>query len=395
MDSPTSFSNANITGAKVNVMFLLPSFTFGGAERTSLNLLSEINKNLFSICLVTSRSVYKYFEHLNLDRFISIEDLEIDVWFSSYTKLKNDIKKVAGILKSQRPELAFGMMHYPSSLLVFAKKFYNLKTKIIVSPRGPSKEYLWYFEKTLKRKLILKGVFTFFLRYADGIVVASRGMKEECIRHFSAAPNIIEVIPNSVNTEEVMKKALEDVNIDLPSGTFLLSAVSRLEREKNLPLLLKALSDVIRGEKAALLLIGEGSERESLESLSHKLGINRHIIFAGYQLNPYKFIKKSDIFIHTCLFEGFANVIIEAMACGVPVIATDCPYGPRDIIINGESGLLVNMNDRKALTNAIITLMHDGRLRQNIAQKGLLRSNNFTIKAMAKGYENFFKKIAR
>lgn len=382
-------------GAKIKIFFLLPSFTFGGAERTSLNLLSGLNRDLFSIYLSTSRSVYKYFEHLNLDEFMPIEDLKIKTWFSNYENFKEEAKKVADLLKTEKPDISFGMMHYPSSLLVFAKKFYNLETKVIVSPRGPSEEYLKYFVKTVRMKLFFREVFTFFLMYADGIIVASKGMKDECIKNFSANPNIIEVIPNSINTEEILKKTSEDIDIDLPSGTFLLSALSRLEKEKNLTLLLAAFSDVIKKEKATLLLIGEGSERDSLESLCHKLGINMNVIFAGYQLNPYKYLKKSDIFVHTCLFEGFANVIIEAMTCGVPVIATDCPYGPRDIITNGVNGFLVNMNDRKALANTIIKLMHDKNLRHSIAQKGLIRSKDFSLKAMVDRYEDFFTRIIK
>lgn len=386
---------SDIKGAKIKIFFLLPSFTFGGAERTSLNLLSGIDRNLFSVCLVTSQSVYKYFENLNLHKFISIEDLKISTWFNNYSKFKQEVDNIAEVLLAEDPHIAFGMMHYPSSLLVFAKKFHNLKTKVVVSPRGPSEEYLKYFVRTVRKKLFFREVFTFSLRNADGIVVASKGMKVECIKYFSADPEIIEIIPNSVNTEEIINKTFEDIDVELPSNTFLLTALSRFEKEKNIPLLLWAFADVVKKERATLLLIGEGSELDSLVQLSHELGINNNIIFAGYQTNPYKYLKKCDIFIHTCLFEGFANVIIEAMACGVPVIATDCPYGPRDIITNGENGLLVNMNDRKALAKAIIMLMHDKNLRQSIAQKGLNRSKDFSLTAMVHGYEDFFKKIFR
>lgn len=389
-----SFNKSSAKKDKIKLLFLLPSFTFGGAERTSVNLLSEINKDLFRINLATSKSVYKYFEHLNLDEFISIEHLGIDVWFSNCRKFIKDVKKIATLLKKQKPDIALGMMHYPSALLVFARRLYNLPVKIIVSPRGPSKEFMKYFVDKLTTKLFLQGVFTFFLKYADGIVVASTGMKEECIRHYSASHDKIAVIPNSVDIEAIAAKSTETIDIDLPQNAFLLCAVSRLEKEKNLPFLLAAFSEVIQKEKAKLLIIGDGSQRNFLESLSYKLGINTHVIFTGYQENPYKFIKQSDIFIHTCLFEGFANVIIEAMSCGVAVISIDCPYGPRDIISNGENGILVEMNNEKALSYAILKLMQDDVLRHKIAKKGLISSERFSRKVMAEGYERFFFKIA-
>jgi len=379
---------------KINLLFLLPSYTFGGAERTSLNLLSELNKDFFKINLATSGNIHKYFGHLDIESFISIEDIGIDVWVNSYRKFLTDIKKIAKLLREIKPDIAFGMMHYPSALLVFAKKFYGIPVKIIVSPRGPSKEFMRFFIEKRTTKLFLQGIFTFFLKYADGIVVASTGMKDECVRHFSAEKDKIAVIPNSVDVEDISNKANEGIDIDLPQNTFLLSAVSRLEKEKNLPFLLTAFSKVVQTEKAKLLIIGDGNQKSFLQSLSNELGINTDVIFSGYQENPYKFIKKSDVFIHTCLFEGFANVIIEAMACGVAVIATDCPYGPRDIIKDKENGFLVEMNNERALSDSIIRLIKDDDLRYQIAQKGLLHSQSFSKKTMGESYKEFFLKIA-
>lgn len=386
-----------MTGKKgvIKLLFLLPTFTFGGAERTSLNLLKGIDKNRFRICLVTSRDVYQYFQHIDLEKFLPVEDLGIDVWFSNFTRFIHDIKKLASLLKKENPDVAFAMMHYPSSLLVFAKKLYHLKVKAIVSPRGPSTEYLRYFEPRFFRKTWLKGTFSFFCKYADGLVVSSHGMKQECIRHFHANPERIKIIPNSVDLYDIKIKAEENLDMDIPAGYQLISASGRLEREKNIPFLLRAFSLVRKIEKMRLMIIGHGTERKNLERLCHELNIEEDVIFVGYQSNPYKFIKRCAIFVHACLFEGFANVIIEAMACGVPVIAVDCPYGPRDIIKHGENGLLVPMNDEKALADAILTLANNRELRDLIAKRGFKRAMDFSTKEMVHGYQDFFYKIAQ
>jgi glycosyltransferase involved in cell wall biosynthesis len=97
--------------------------------------------------------------------------------------------------------------------------------------------------------------------------------------------------------------------------------------------------------------------------------------------------------VHTCLFEGFANAIIEAMACAVPVIALDCHYGPRDIIRHRENGLLVPMNNEEALVDAVMTLLREKPLQENIAKRGLERAHDFSMTSMVQSYEKFFHQI--
>jgi glycosyltransferase involved in cell wall biosynthesis len=375
------------------LLFLLPTFVFGGAERTSLNLLTGIDKNKFRISLVTSRTIFQNFQHIDIEKFIAVEDVGIDVWFSNLKRFMQDTKRTADLLKRENPDLAFGMMHYPSSLLVFANHFYSIKTKVIASPRGPSTEYLRYFEPKFSRKIYLKGIFTFFCRYADALVVASRGMREECIKDFHAFPERVKVIPNSVDLEEIRIKASEGNDLNLPPEFRIISTLGRLEKEKNLPFLLRAFAALRKKEKAKLLIIGDGTERMNLERLSQDLHIEEDILFVGYQRNPYRFIRMSDIYVHTCLFEGFANAIIEAMACGVPVVALDCNYGPRDIIRQGENGFLVPMDDERALVDAIITLLQDQSLGDDLVRRGHERAMNFSVDDMVKNYEGFFLQI--
>jgi len=377
------------------LLFLLPTFVFGGAERTSLNLLKGIDKSKFRISLVTSRTIFQHFQHIDIEKFIAVEDVGIDVWFGSLRRFMQDIKRMSDLLKLENPDIAFGMMHYPSSLLVFVKHFFRAKAKVIASPRGPSTEYLRHFEKKFFRRTYLKGIFTFFCRYADGLVVASHGTKEECIKDFHAFPERVNVIPNSVDFEEIRKKAKEGNDLNMPADFCIISTLGRLEKEKNISFLLKAFSALRKKEKAKLLIIGDGTEKRNLERLSQELNIEEDVLFVGFQSNPYKFIKMSDIFVHACLFEGFANAIIEAMSCGVPVIAIDCPYGPRDIIKNGENGLLVPMNDEGALVDAIVKLFHDKRLRDNLSETGAEKAMEFSLKSMVQKYESFFYSVLR
>jgi glycosyltransferase involved in cell wall biosynthesis len=377
----------------ISLLFLLPSFTFGGAERTSLNLLGSIDKTRFRICLVTSRNIFEFFQHVEIEKFLPLEDLGIDIWYNNFNRFIQDIKKIASLLAREKPDLAFGMLHYPSSLLVFAKKMNNLELKVIASPRGPFSAYLEYFEHDFHRKLFLKRILSFCCKYTDGLVVASHGMKDECIREFSVDPKKITIISNSIDFNDIQKKCEEPTNEGIPSGPLLISTSGRLEKEKNHTFLMKAFAEARKYKDIKLIIIGDGTERENLQRLVHELGIKEDVIFTGYQSNPYKYIKSCDIFVHTCLFEGFSNSIIEAMSCRVPVIATDCPYGPRDIIKNGENGFLIPMNDENGLITTLLLLVDNKELRDSISQRAFEKAMEFSVKSMKDKYEDFFLKV--
>ena len=384
---------AKTDGDPSRLLFFLPTFTFGGAERTSLNLLGGINRDNFRITLVTSKEIFSYFRHLEIEQYIPIEEVGIKVWFHDIRSFLKDIGHVARMLKKENPDLAFGMMHYPSSLLVCAKKLHNIRMKVIVSPRGPSVEYLRHFEPGLKRKIFLRFLFRFFCRHADGIIVASEGMRRECVRHYRARADAVVVVPNSVDIEDIQEKSGKDTDLNIPEGFHVITTSGRLEMEKNFPFLLRAFSAARAQRAMKLVIIGEGSERKMLQALALELKISEDVIFTGYQKNPFRFLRRSDLFVHTCLFEGFANAIIEAMACRVPVVAVNCPYGPRDIIQHGENGFLVDMNDQKSLVNALLLLTDSKALREEVAGKGFKRAREFSVDRMVKGYEQFFTKV--
>jgi glycosyltransferase involved in cell wall biosynthesis len=383
-----------------HILFLHPSYTFGGAERTALNLLKNLDRTTFKVTLITSNKIASYFSEVPLEKSVSLDEIGIDVWFRDVTisnlrKFLSDVKVIAQVLKKEMPDIAFGMMYYASSLLSMAKILFRLKTRIISSPRGPLNPYIntFYAHKKIDR-LFWKLNFFFSCYFSDGLAVASEGTQRECINIYRAKRTHIKVIHNGINAGYVRARALEAVDLSIPSDSFIISTAGRLAYEKNLPLLLKTLSILKKTENAKLIVIGDGPDRQELERLSHRLGIKEDVYFLGFQKNPFKFIRRSDLFVHTCLLEGFGNIIVEAMACGVPVIATDCPYGPREIIRNGENGILVPVDDDKALSEAILSMLHSESLRKQLSQKGYERSLDFSVERMVKAYEDLFLQIS-
>jgi len=134
-----------------------------------------------------------------------------------------------------------------------------------------------------------------------------------------------------------------------------------MKAQKNHPLLLRAFARLNRRD-ARLMFVGDGTGREALLSLARDLGVVDRVIFAGFQLDPTAFYKTADLFVLSSNYEGFGNVIVEAMAYGTTVVSTDCPSGPAEILENGKYGRLVPVRDPQALADAMqaaLTEPHD------------------------------------
>ncbi len=136
-----------------------------------------------------------------------------------------------------------------------------------------------------------------------------------------------------------------------------------------------------------LIILGEGILRKELEILASKLNINKCVDFVGFKFNPYAWIAKADIFVLSSDFEGLPNVVIEAMACGTPVISTDCASGPNELITNGKNGILVPTVDENALAEAMGTLLRNENLRKKFSKRARKRAEDFRIEKIIPQYE--------
>lgn len=381
------------TQEKIKLLFFHPTIVFGGAERTTATLLEKLDKSVFDVLFVTKKDT---FHPLPVERLMYIDDLGIHVGFKGIVSLVKDTRIMLQLIKRERPDIVFGMLHYACIILSITKIFLRDNVKIIISPRTPTKDAIKYYcRESILGKPLWNFMVRFFCRHSDHIVVASEGLKQECIADYKAESNKVVVINNSVDAQSVGRLSMGSIEREHAFDGFLISTAGRLVEEKNVDILIKAFALLRKDLKAKLWIVGDGPERPVLESLAASLNILDDIIFFGFQENLYKFIKRSDIFVHTSLFEGFGNIILEAMACGVPVIATDCPFGPREIIYNGENGILVPVRDERALANALKMMSADRELRRKLAEEAFKRLSDFSVEKMVNKYENVFLKIYR
>lgn len=376
---------------KIKLLYFHPTIVFGGAERTTTTLLKGLDKAVFDVVFVTKKGI---FPPLPVKEAIYIDDLGISDGFKGVDSLIKDTKIMIQFIKKETPDIVFGMLHYACIMLSLVKIFLRNKAKVTISPRTPSKAAInFYFKEKTMKKALWNFMVKFFCQHSDCIVVASDGLREECISKYKAKRNKIVTVNNSIDVQSIERLSMESVNRKDSPDNFVISTAGRVAAEKNMEVLIKAFAMLRKVLKAKLWIIGDGPERPYLESLAASLNVVNDVDFLGFQDNPYKFIKRSDVFVHTSLFEGFGNIILEAMACRVPVIATDCPFGPREIISNMNNGILVPTSDEMALMEAFKKVIEDYDLRTRLVDGASKCLKDFSTEKMVKQYEDVFSKI--
>lgn len=235
-------------------------------------------------------------------------------------------------------------------------------------------------------KKVLYRYYSFVLKQIDHIVFVSEGTREDYINKFK------------LNSE---KTSVIYYGIELPSHksrkesskVVRLISVGRFEKQKDFATIIKSFSIVQKNTPVELVLIGEGGEEKSLLELSKNKCKRNSVKFLGWkgQEEIYKYLKESDIFIFSSLYETFGMTVVEAMACGLPVIATDTPHGPRESLAGGRYGIIIPVGDYFKMASAIKELIQDNGHRNNLSNLSLKRSKLFSSERMVDDYASLFK----
>ena len=221
--------------------------------------------------------------------------------------------------------------------------------------------------------------------YADAVVGVSQGVVAELARIPNLAHDRIHTVYNPVVSPDLDRKGLELAGhpwIDNPLCPVVL-AIGRLKKVKDFPTLLTAFARLVAQRPVRLIVLGQGRLRPSLLSMAQRIGIAEHVDFPGFVENPYAFLSKADLFVLSSRYESLSNVLIEALACGCPVVSTDCPYGPREILEGGRLGPLVPVGDSEALAVAMARVLDEPPQRAALRE----RASFFSTKQAVDQYE--------
>jgi glycosyltransferase involved in cell wall biosynthesis len=202
-----------------------------------------------------------------------------------------------------------------------------------------------------------------FYPWADAIVANSRGVAEDLMKLTGLPRDKIQVIYNPVVTPELFAKAEEPLDHPWfrPGEPPVILGVGRLTQQKDFPTLIRAFALVRKERPARLMILGEGEERPKLEALVRELRLEEDVALPGFVENPYKYMKRAAVFVLSSKWEGLPTVLIEALALGTQVIATNCPSGLEEVLEGGRWGRLVSVGDFAGLAQAILDRLNNAR----------------------------------
>jgi len=366
----------------INVLFVLSSLGGGGAERVAVNVVSALHGQGFNFSLALMKNEGVYFEEIPSG--IQVYDLEKGNGIALPVSIRR-VVNLTNLVSRLKPEIVLSFLWSCNIRAILAKFFSSSKAKFIISERT-------YIEKDVRRLQDKVGI-AFTYRFADKIIAVSEGVRDGLIKYFKVLPDRITTIYNPFDLEEIKKKAGEPLPAEFRnlSRPWVVSA-GRLSYEKNYSFLLKAYAEYkkVSGE-GTFIIMGKGEMEDELKTIARKLGIENSVYWAGFQKNPYSIMKNSDVFVLGSHYEGFPNVIVEAMATGVPVISTDCPSGPSEIITNYLNGILVPVNDTEKLCKAILEVLKNPDLRQKLIAEGYKRAADFSLDKIIPQYRNLLE----
>lgn len=206
---------------------------------------------------------------------------------------------------------------------------------------------------------------------ADRIVTVSNGVADDLVRSIGLPQSRITTVYNPVFHPKLLAQARAALDHGWfePDAPPVVIGIGKLTAQKNFACLIRAFARVRATRPARLLILGEGRQREALVSLIHELGIGDAVSLPGFVANPFAYLGQAAVFVLSSAWEGLSNVVVEALACGCPVVSTDCPSGPAEILAGGKYGRLVPVGDAAALARAISATLDDPPPRERMLQR--------------------------
>ena len=398
------------------IAVILPSLEGGGAERSMLNLCRGFIAQGRQVDLVLCQAKGAYMGQIPPNvRVIELKGapelpgrwLAARVDRENFSAMlrpvllaKKNAPEVARIralqqyLDEHSPDVVLSALTYANLATLWAKKISNCHAPVVVSERNvlstlcnrPEKfrKWRWRYLPRLVR-----------LKYPDAaaVVAVSRQVEDELVNLIGLDREQIFTIHNPIVDDKLRDSAREALqhpwfNDGEPPVVL---GVGRLAPQKDFATLLRAFARLRGGRKARLLILGEGSERTALQQLAIELGIQDDIYLPGFVANPFPYMARSSVLVLSSEYEGLPGVLIQAMACGCPVISTDCPGGSAEILENGRLGALVQVRDDEAMAQAIASEL------DSPTPRGLLlnRAEDFSVEAAASTYLALLDKTYR
>jgi glycosyltransferase involved in cell wall biosynthesis len=325
-----------------------PDMTVGGAERSILKLAGGLGDHGYPVDLVLSVAQGPLMAEV--PDSVRVVDLKA-------RRVLTSLPALVRYLKREKPDAMLSILH-GNLVTLWARRLAGVATRIVVSERNTLSVETHENRGDLRMRFMPSLVRRYY-PWADGIVAVSKGVAADLTRVAGLPEDCVRVIYNPIVTPAMQAKACEPMQDSWfePAEPPVILAVGRLSAQKDFTTLIRAFAKVRQSTLAHLLILGDGEERSRLEALVRKLGLKNDVRLPGFVPNPYPYMCRADVFVLSSRWEGLPGVLIEALYCGTPLVSTDCPSGPREILADGQYGKLVPVGDQDAMCRAILDVL--------------------------------------
>lgn len=364
--------------ASPRVALYLPAFRDGGAQHVTVNIANGLAEHGYPVDLVVSYRSGVFSDHVS--EAVSVIDLETPELPG--LGVGAAVPALRRYLERTDPAILFSAMTFANVVALVARMTADSETRVVVT------EHRMFGEPDGPKDRFVSGLAARLYPSADHVLGVSSGVVSSVVRHTNVAREQVSVMHNPIDIDHIRAASGDPVDhpwVSDPSIQLVFTA-ARLEPVKDLSTLIGAFESVSERRPGTRLLIGgRGTRGETLRELVAERGLDEVVELPGYIDNPYAYMSNAETFALSSRHEGLPTVLIEALACGCPVVSTDCPSGPSAILREGEYGRLVPVGDPDALADGIVATIDDPPPSEHL--RG--RAEDFATEAVIGQYARF------
>jgi glycosyltransferase involved in cell wall biosynthesis len=359
----------------VDVLFFCPTLADGGADRVVLTLLRHLDRRAITPTLVLMRREGALVPEIPPD----VRVLSLDV-----PRLAVAAPALARMIRQLDPDVVFSTHGGPNVIVAIAHALAGTRARLVLSERSA----LVRGDRGRVRRVLEVPAKRLAYRRASLVTAVSEGVAAQLVSLVKVADDKVRVVYNPIVDATLDDLARQPVEHPwFHESVPILLAVGRLVDVKDYPTLLDAFAIIRARHAARLVILGDGPLRSLLEQRAAELGVDRDVCFLGFDSNPFRFMARATVLMHASKAEGLPGALIQAMACGVPVVATDCDFGPREVIRSGHDGFLVPVGNASQLASRVADLLVDRAMAGRIAREARASAQRYTVPASLARYE--------
>lgn len=361
--------------AATRVTLFIPTLAGGGAEGAMLNLAGELSNRQYDVYLVVANAKGERADEV--PEAVTVTDC-------SRSSLVASLPDLARHLRATAPDALISSTNAANLVAIWAVLLSNTSPTTVVRVENMTSRQVENYEK--RRYRAIPHLVKAFYDRPDTIVAVSRGVARDISRIAGLEADDISVIYNPIVTPELIRKANQPTDHPwLTDGSApVILGVGRLTPQKDFSTLIRAFHRLLEHRDARLVIAGKGEQRSDLNELAVDLEIDDRVSLPGFVPNQYAYMSNADVFVLSSAWEGFGNVLVEAMACGTPVVSTDCESGPEEILAGGRYGPLAPVGRPEPLATEIGNVL-DNSIDEEVLRE---RAQDFSVQSIVDEYES-------